>query len=423
MWHNRSIEVQVRNKNKPNIMAQVIKFPHWFLWGAATSAHQVEGNNVHSDWWAWEHSARREQALVAAGKNPEDFQSGAACDSYNRYEEDFSLAEHLGHTAHRLSIEWARIEPQEGVFDERELDHYEKVLQAARFHNLKIFATLHHFTNPLWFANKGGFEKTQNVEFFVRYAKLVAQRLGEYVDFWITINEPEGYAAGSYLAGVWPPQKKSLWSAFRVAHNLCLAHNAAAPQIKLISGKPVSMAWDIVDLQPTGHISRVIARLFYDNFNKFVFHRTVDSSDFIGVNYYFHHHLGIFGKRKHSASHHSVSDIGWGIHPEGLERVLLHLKRYQKPIYITENGIADARDSLREKFIKDHLYYTHRAMEKGADVRGYLHWSLMDNFEWEKGFAPKFGLIEIDRQDRLRRKVRYSATKYAEICKSGYLEV
>lgn len=140
------------------------------------------------------------------------------------------------------------------------------------------------------------------------------------------------------------------------------------------------------------------------------------------MNYYFHHHIGIFGKRRHSLSHHLVSDVGWGIHPEGLESVLHSLKKYNKPIYITENGIADHTDEKREKFIRDHLYYIHKAIHRGCNVRGYLHWSLIDNFEWEKGFAPRFGLIEIDRESNLQRKIRKSALAYAEICKNNYME-
>ncbi len=401
---------------------QILRFPKGFLWGAATAAHQIEGNNTNSDWWAWENSIKRHNQLINQGKNPADFCSGIACDSYNRFDEDFALAEHLGHSATRLSVEWARIQPKEGVFDEKELDHYEKVLQSAKFHGLQTFVTLHHFTNPLWFVQKGGFELAQNVDYFVRYAQKTVERLSEWVDFWITINEPEGFVGGSFLTGVWPPQKRNIFLAFRVAHNLSLAHNLSASKIRFTTGKPVGMAYDIVDLQPSGHLSRLVTKFFYDRFNKFVFYRTVNSCDFIGVNYYFHHHLRFWGKRKYSQSYHQVSDIGTSIHPEGMERVLLHLKKYHKPIYITENGIADAKDEKRKQFIKDHLYYVHRAMGKGADVKGYLYWSLIDNFEWEKGFAPRFGLVEIDREDLLRRRVRYSALKYAEICKNNYLE-
>jgi len=408
------------NQNIKSNLNVKLKFPHGFLWGAATSAHQVEGNNTNSDWWAWEHSVKRTDELRRAGKNPEDYCSGIACDSYNRYDEDFALAEHLGQNAHRLSVEWARIEPREGEFSEEALDHYEKVLRSAKVHGLVMFVTLHHFTNPLWFAKKGEFTREQNIESFLRYAQTATQRLGQYVDFWLTFNEPELYSTASYSIRV--PQSRNLRTTYKVAKNLIKAHNLCANFIRHYIRKPVSMAYHLSDLQPWGLLGGLASGIAHHFANDFILGRTIKQCDFIGVNYYFHHHIGIFGTRKHSKSNHEVSDMGFGIHPEGLERVLLNLRKYSKPIYITENGVADAKDTKREKFIIDHLYHTHRAIEQGADVRGYMHWSLMDNFEWGYGFGPRFGLVEIDREDLLRRKVRYSAVKYAEVCRNNYLE-
>lgn len=401
---------------------QKFKFPENFLWGAATAAHQIEGNNTNSDWWAWENSIKRHNQLVSQGYDPKEFCSDIACDSYNRFDEDFSLAQHLSHNATRLSVEWARIEPEENKFSEKELDHYEKVLQSAKYRGLVTFVTLHHFTNPLWFIKKGGFEKKQNIDSFIKYSLMVVKRLSQYVDFWITINEPEVYSSTSYLSGRWPPQKKNPFLAFKVSNNLIIAHNILSSKIKLETGKPVGLAYNLIDWQPADKIFGGLAAFFHRKINKYIFHRTIQNCDFIGVNYYFHHHVGLFGHRFRSRRGHEKSDIGWGIHPEGLEQVLLDLRKYKKPIYITENGLADARDEKREKFIKDHLFYIHRAISKGADVKGYLHWSLLDNFEWEKGFGPRFGLIEIVREDLLRRKARYSAIKFAEICKNNYLE-
>lgn len=403
-------------------MTQKLKFPNGFLWGAATSAHQIEGNNTNSDWWAWENGVERHNQLIAQGKVSRDFCSDIACDSYNRFDEDFALARELGHNATRLSIEWSRIEPKEGKFNEKALEHYEKVLQSAKYHNLKTFVTLHHYTNPIWFSQKGAFTRKENVEYFVRYAGKAAERLHEYVDFWLTINEPELHSTMGYLMGVYPPQKHSLFAAAKVAKNLILAHNLSAPKIKFYGNKPVSIAYHLSDLQPAGFLGGFTASIAHYFANEYILGKTIGSCDFIGVNYYYHHHIGLFGKRRSSHSGHDVDDLGSGIHPEALERVLLFLRKYQKPIYITENGIADKRDLKREKFIKDHLRFVHRAIEKDVDVRGYLYWSLIDNFEWEKGFVPRFGLIEIDREDLLKRRVRYSAIKYAEICRNNYLE-
>ena len=401
---------------------QTLKFPKGFLWGAASSAYQTEGNNTNSDWWAWEHSVRRMDNLRARGRDPEKYQSGVACDFWNRYEEDLTLAEHLSHNTFRFGVEWSRIEPKEGFFDEAALDHYEKILRAAKFHKLTIFLTLHHFTVPVWFAKKKGFEKRENTEYYIRYATKVIKRLHEYVDFWMTFNEPEVFSTYSYFLGVFPPQRKSLWQAAKIVQNLIYAHNKTAPIIRSETGKPVSMAFHLADLQPTGTLGSITRSLAHYLANEYILTRTLSNCDYIGVNYYNHHHIGLFGTRRHSSTNHQVTDMGWGIHPEGIERVLLELKGYGKPIYVTENGLADAADTKREKYIKDHLYNVHRAIEQGADVRGYLYWSLTDNFEWQHGFWPKFGLIEIDREDTLlKRKVRYSALKYAEICKTNTL--
>jgi beta-glucosidase len=270
--------------------------------------------------------------------------------------------------------------------------------------------------------DKGGFERRGNVGHFVRYAEIAATRLSEYVDFWMTFNEPEMYSTVPYLIGAHPPQKKNPFAAVRVAKNLIRAHNAAAPMIRMRTGKPVSMAYHLSDLQPTNFLAALTTSLEHYIANEYILRRTIKQCDYIGVNYYFHHHVELLGLRKHSRSGHDRTDLGWGIHPEGLERVLLNVKKYRKPVYITENGLADADDTRREKFIRDHLYHMHRAITAGVDVRGYLHWSLIDNFEWEKGFGPRFGLVEIDREDLLRRKVRYSATRYAEICRSNRME-
>ena len=399
-----------------------LKFPPGFLWGSATSAHQIEGNNKNSDWWAWEHSYLRVHSIKRLGKNPEDFMSGLAADSWHKFEEDFSIAQELGQNAHRLSVEWAKIEPKEGEFSESALDHYEKVFQSAKFHGLKLFVTLHHYTVPLWFAKKGGFENKHNIDSFVRYGMKVAERLGEYADFWITFNEPELYSILPFLTGKYPPQKRSPWTAYKVARNLIRSHNILSQKLKLQTGKPVSIAFHISDLQPENIWSIFTTNLLHYFANEYFLKRTLAACDFIGVNYYNHHHVGFLGPRKHSHSGHEETDVGWGIHPDGIERVLLSLKKYQKPIYITENGLADAKDTKREKFIVDHLYFVHRAIEQGAEVKSYLYWSLIDNFEWTEGYDPKFGLVAIDRQDMFRRRVRHSALKFAEICKNNYLE-
>lgn len=403
-------------------MKQTLKFPNGFLWGSATSAYQIEGNNKNADWWQWENSIARISSLNAREKDPEAYKSGLACDSYNRYDEDFDLAVKLGHNAHRLGIEWSRIQPTEAEFDENELDHYERVFRAAKARGLTLFVTLHHFTCPVWFMEKGGFTRRSNIKYFISYAEAIAKRLGEYVDFWLTMNEPEVYSTYPYLIGVFPPQQKSFRVFYRVIRNLILAHNLSSARLKLLTGKPVSMAFHLSDIQSESFFGNFTRLLMNYIANEYIIRRVIHHCDFIGTNYYNHHHVGFFGLRKSSHSHHQVSDMGWGIHPEGLERVLLNLKKYNKPVYILENGLADATDTKRERFIKDHLYFVHKAIEKGVDVKSYLYWSLLDNFEWQHGFWPRFGLVAIDRSNDLSRNIRPSAEKFAEICKSNILE-
>jgi beta-glucosidase len=402
---------------------QILKFPNGFLWGAAGSPHQTEGGNVNSDWWLWEHGQTRMDALKRDGKNPESYFSGIACDSYNRYDEDFALAQHLNHNATRFGVEWARVEPKQGEYSEAALDHYEKVLQSAKARGLQTFVTLHHFSSPIWFIRLGGFEKKQNVDLFVEYTKKVAERLGQYVDFWITINEPEIYSTHGYFFGKFPPNKKSLWLTYKVLQNLISAHNRSYEQLHSVSNKPVSMCNQLANIESVGFMSRPIRFIAKYLATEYILARIIKKCDFIAVNYYVRKRVGWFGIVKSKYKDDEISDLGWHLYPSGLENILLDLKKYQKPIYITENGLADARDNRREKYIKDHLFFLHKAIEQGVDVRGYLYWSLIDNFEWDEGFGPRFGLIEIDRNDLLRRKVRYSATKFAEICKNNYLEV
>ncbi len=417
-----SIKEEFETKIKLKMPKQILKFPKNFLWGAAGSAYQTEGGNSNTDWWAWEHSQKRMDFLARGGKKPEDYFSGIACDSYNRFEEDFNLAKHLNQNATRFGIEWARVEPKEGEYSEAALDHYEKVLQSAKAHGLETFVTLHHFTSPVWFMKKGGFEQKENVEYFLKYVKKVAARLHQYVDFWITINEPEVYSSHSYLLGIFPPNKKSLWTTYKVLQNLISAHNRAYEQLHLVSNIPVSMCNQLANVEAVSFMSRPLRFIAKYLATEYILARIVKQCDFIAVNYYVRKRVGWLGIAKTKYKETEISDLGWHLYPSGLETVLLDLKKYKKPVYITENGLADAHDTRREKYIKDHLYYTHKAIEQGVDVRGYLYWSLIDNFEWADGFSPRFGLIEIDRNSLLRRKVRYSALKYAEICKNNQFE-
>ena len=412
------------------------RFPQGFLWGSATSSHQVEGH-THNDWSEWEkkHAERlaREAHLKfghlphweqrrPVAEDPANYISGAACDHYNRFREDFDIARELGHTAHRFSLEWSRIEPEEGRFDEAAIQHYREVLEALRERGIEPFITLWHWTNPVWIAEMGGVENKKFAERFERYTRFVAGRLGDLVKFWVTLNEPTSIIGAAYWNGNWPPQKKSLLSAYRVYHVLAEAHNRAFHAIH--ENDPdaqvgfANILQSFVPYKKDSWSDRVTVTLAHFFTNKYMLRLTRDHNDFLTVQYYFHTRLR-FIRRTHNLDH-PESDLGWEIYPEGIYHILRWLKRYNLPIYITENGLADDVDSRRAEFIRNHLCWIHKAISEGVDVRGYFHWSLLDNFEWDKGFWPRFGLVAVDYATQART-LRESARIYAEICRTNTL--
>jgi beta-glucosidase len=391
-----------------------------FFWGAATSAHQVEGGN-NNDWTEWE-IENAELLAKEASQRPwpefilknypsplmrENYLSGIACDHYKLFQKDFDMAKALGHNAHRFSVEWSRIEPEEGKFDKQELRHYRQVVAAMRERGLEPFVTLWHFTLPLWLKRKGGWEWRGCVEYFVRYVEQTVEALRKEASFWITLNEPEIYASNSFLRGKWPPQKSSFFSYISAFHNLIRAHRLAYMRIKELEPKlQIGIAKNNIYFE--GWIAPLVG--WWWNF--YFLDRIRKYQDFIGLNYYFHNR--IYGLRSNQNENRRLSDLGWEIYPRGIYVVLKGLKKYRKPIYVTENGLADARDAERERFIEEHIEWMLRAKREGADVRGYFYWSLLDNFEWDKGFWPRFGLLSVDYRT-MQRSIRPSAIRYKEI--------
>jgi beta-glucosidase len=374
--------------------------PQPFLFGASTSAHQVEGGN-HNDWTEWEKA------------DPARHVSGSACDHYHRFREDFDIARSLGHNAHRFSIEWSRVEPEEGNFNEKEIAHYREVIRALRERGLTPFVTLWHFTLPTWFAVMGGTQNKNFPKYFARYAAAMARAFKGDAPFWITVNEPEIYAANACFTGRWPPQKKGIIAAYRSMVHSVRAHRLAYRAIKdADSSANVGASVNLTYFEAAPGVVNRIRKFFADRFwNGYFLDHVRRELDFIGVNYYFHNRIK-WGFNKNENK--KVSDMGWEIYPEGMYRVIRSLKKYQLPVYITENGLADARDAQRAAFLREHLDWIKRAMNEGADVRGYLHWSLMDNFEWDKGFGPRFGLVEVNYKT-MQRIVRPSAIGYKKI--------
>jgi beta-glucosidase len=419
-----------------------LEFPKGFLWGSATSAHQVEGNN-RNDWSEWEQSPARMEQLKKEGLNPSDFISNKACDSYNRYEEDFDIVKNLNQNIHRFSIEWSRIEPEEGHFDENEMGHYKTLIDALRARGVEPMVTLWHYTNPTWFTAKGGFLNEDAPEIFIKYVKYVVDNLKDRVGLWITFNEAASvYSGMAYLSGPWPPQQKSFLKYLKVQNNFIKAHTLAYREIKniykntvpLTDSEPSVMSHNIkgqvgavenFSFIASGPLLRIlgITRLVNYFRNYRFFKKTLPYQDFIGFNYYRPQRLpGSFQElKKQPAAGEMAEKLNWEIYPAGIYTFLKDLKKFNKPIYITENGIADRTDNLRLKFIKDHLYWIHKAISDGVNVRGYIYWSLLDNFEWSQGFYPRFGLVEVNYQT-MERKIRPSAFEYARISKDNALE-
>lgn len=417
------------------LMNKQLKFPQGFLWGAATSAHQVEGNNFN-DWTEWENKNAKRLAKEAEEYyqdwqkkqfpemlDPKNYISGRACDHYNRFESDFDIAKSLNHNAHRFSIEWSRIEPEENKFNQDEIEHYKQVIKSLRQRGLEPFVTLWHWTLPVWVAEQGGWENKESIEYFSRYTKKIVKELGTEVNFWITLNEPMVHVVNGYLRGVFPPNKKNVFKTEKVFNNFIKAHQVAYQAIHSYYPKAqVSIAGLLNYFEPAHSwcpIERFIAWLGKYYWNYRFLKKSKDYLDYIGFDYYFHDRI-VWHPPFRKNLNQEVSDLNWEIYPKGIYHVLKDLKKYNKPIYIAENGLADAEDTKREKFIKDHLFWMHKAIQEGVDVRGYFYWSLLDNFEWDKDFWPRFGLEEIDYKT-MERKIRPSAYEYAKICKENKL--
>jgi beta-glucosidase len=394
----------------------VSDFPAGFLFGSSTAAHQVEGGNSGNDWWAWEH------APYTSCVEP----SGDAIDQWHRYEDDFALLAELGQNAHRLSLEWSRIEPAPGEYSDSALEHYRRVLGCLEQHGLTAFVTLHHFTLPRWLAERGGWLAPGAVERFARYVERVAARLGDLIPFACTVNEPQIVALMGYREGWFPPgiRNPGLWK--RATRRLIAAHEAAVEAVKTGRGDPqAGVCLQLPAFEPARPLDpaceTACAELVHEMEDV---HLDGLAGDWAGVQYYTRQRVDPaaadgFAPAPEGAP---LTQMGWEIHPEGLHRAIVSTARAGLPIYVTENGIATADDAQRIAYMRDHLAQVARAIAGGADVRGFFYWSSFDNFEWAEGYRPTFGLVGIDRADGLRRVVRDSARAYARLAATGRLE-
>ena len=360
----------------------------WELENAKSLAKQAEYKQSYMPAW----SEVKKQA-----SQPDNYISGKAVDHYNLYELDFNLLGKLNMNTFRFSVEWSRVEPTEGAWNAEALTHYKKYILALKARNIEPILTLFHFSLPVWFAEKGGFEKQRNIKYFVRFAEKTLSEMGSGLRYVVTINEPEVYASQSYAVGNWPPNKSSRWQALKVYLNLARAHNRVAKMAHKASRRyKVGIAKNVAYhyAGDDAWLSRATAaahRWASDDFFLGLIKRNLD---WIGVNYYFSNRY--YGYRMHNPDK-ELSDLGWDMQPENLQPVLERLfVKYNKPLIVTENGLADQNDEFRQWWLTHTLLAMYRAMQNGVPLEGYLHWSLLDNFEWAHGRWPRFGLFAVD---------------------------
>ncbi len=411
-------------------------FPSDFRWGTATASYQVEGNNTNSDWWLWEQDA---------AQNPNGHRTNLACNWWQDAESDLDRAVDLGTNAHRMSLEWSRIEPEPSVFDEDAIARYRQLLQGMHNRGIEPMVTLHHFSNPIWLSEKGDFHSDIVVDYFRRYVAKVVSTLGDLIPKWIPINEPMVYVFLRNLSQEFPtPQQPGWVGAMRTLRNMLHCHAAAYHVIKeALPGAEVGVAKNMTVLQPKRphnlfdkRWARWISWLYNDMWMDCVangrlhpilgrgkINHLANSLDFVGINYYTRFYVkfpplnGILETEWGPGA--VVSDGNYGeVYPAGLFQMIKRVLPYQKPIYITENGVPDRADLLRPSFIITHLREIWRAISFNFPVMGYYHWSLIDNFEWDRGWTQRFGLIELDVVTQ-KRTLRKSGRLYGEICRSG----
>lgn len=420
-----------------------LKFPKSFFWGTATASHQVEGNCNNNNWFNWENSVDDN----GNSRIKDNQKAGLACDHWNKYQEDILLLKELGVTHYRLSLEWSKIEPNKGNLDQDVLKHYHKVIDSLIENNITPFITLHHFTNPIWFDDLGSFEKEKNIIHFIDYCKKVFSIYSSKVNNWCTINEPEVYSVMGYFVGVFPPGRKDSQLTAVVHKNLLVAHTRVYYELKKLPNginSNIGIVKNVMQFDPSRRwnlFDWIVCRITDVVYNKmalsylkngiininipffiklsYINKEAIKSTDFFGLNYYSHVHLK-FQLNKHEffintyPENDIMTDMPYTIYPEGLYRAIHTVKSIDKPIIITENGIADRKDNRRDIFIKRYIYAVNKAISENIDVKGYFYWSLMDNFEWAEGYDMKFGLYEVDFINQ-QRKLRDGSKAFIKI--------
>ncbi len=428
------------------------KFPQGFDWCVATAGHQIEGDDTNGDWWDWEQ---------VPGNIERGERSGKACDSYHRTERDLSVLEQLHTTAYRFSIEWSRIEPEQGTLDEEAIEHYRSFIEQLGRRGIRPIITLQHFVMPRWLRKLGGWEWSGTPGAFGKFARLVRERIAPQARDFVTVNEPMVNVLGGYYLGNVPPgEKRAMKDVAPVLVGLLRAHAAAyralhsgeggdqvrvgmAHHLRVFSAERAlnpldhlvahwmdgAWNWALPDALETGVLKVSIPGVIHEV-------REVPEAkgtqDYVGINYYTREKVNAGVMIRAGTGHPTAADservarmylpANWEVYPQGLEELLLAAhKRYNgKPTLITENGVDDAKDVKRPDYLRGHLEAVHRAIEKGVDVRGYCHWSMADNFEWIHGFTPRFGLFETD-YNTYELKPRASAALFSRFATENAL--
>lgn len=415
-------------------------FPKDFMWGASTSSHQVEGKN-YNQWTVWELQHAKEMAKTAAhrlswipewekfkpqAESPENYLSGDGIKHLQLYKHDLDILQKLNLNAFRFGIEWSRLEPEEGVWNIEAFATYYEYIEEQLARGIVPVLNLWHWTMPVWFTEKGGFEKRKNIVYFERFVRKVCAELPiKKLEYIITLNEPNVYASFGYVTGEWPPSKKNYFEFAKVYSHLAVAHRRVYKILKNHKQSlKVGVATQLANVQPKrphNWLDLIGTWWMRYSWNWWFLNRIKRHQDYVGFNYYFtdYYSLGDYKGRKNHFFHRDnpalpKNDLGWYMEPEGIYPLLVRIHaHYNKPIIITENGLADADDKNRQWWIEQTIVAMERALSEGIPLKGYFHWSLLDNFEWAYGWWPQFGLVHVDRKT-MKRTVRPSAKYFAE---------
>ena len=412
-------------------------FPDNFLWGTALSAHPVEGANFENDWCRWEQRP---------GRIPNDANSATAADHCHRFEADFELARKLGVRAHLFTVEWSRVQPTPGAFDEAAVEHYEAVVEALAAKGIEPICVLHHVTNPSWFVEQGGWAQQAAPRLFAEYAGRMAAAFASKCRWWIPIHEPMHAITMGFIERLWPPGSTNLWQAARAVRNLARAHadayraiHALCPEAmvgaslrgRLFRPLDANSAWDLRTARRENvRCNHLCLRALSEGrwpLSRHADPRLAQTVDFIGVSYFGSETVRFSALKPlrlcatlADAEDRPLNSPKPKTDPSGLVQLLNELGRYRLPIIVTGNGIATENDADRCLYLLDHVAALGRCVEKGLDVRGYLYYALLDGFEWTQGYEGRYGLIHVDWKT-LARTPNGSAYLYKDICEHGGL--